>query len=262
MHRSDPFHRGVIVRRLAALLLVAFPAVAAAQSPRRSIDEYSAWLAYTGIHPISKDWRVQIEGQWRQTEGWSQPQQRLFRTALLRVLSPTVRVGAGYAVTRTNPPEEFVVDAQPFNEHRAYQQLDLRQQTGPVLWDHRYRLEQRWGERLSTAGADRGERLGWTYTNRARYFLRTTMAPGGGAPETGESYFVAYDEVFVNFGSQVRNNVFDQNRLFVGAGHRFRPTFGMEAGYLSQIVLRGNGTDVERNHTLLIALFSEFPLRR
>lgn len=262
MHRSDPFHRGVIARRLAAFLLFLLPAAAHAQSLRRTNDENSTWLAYTGVHPISKNWRLQLEAQLRQTEGMSQPQQRLFRTALLRVLSPAVRVGGGYAVTRTYPPDEFVVDAQRFTEHRTYQQLDLRLQTGAVLWDHRYRLEQRWGERLSTTTTNFGERLGWTYTNRARYFLRTIVAPGGGAPEKGEGYFVAYDEVFINFGDQVRNNVFDQNRVFVGAGYRFRPTFGMEAGYLSQIILRGNGTDVERNHTLLIALFSEFPIRR
>lgn len=249
--------RRVVSRSVLALFGTLVPLAAQAQSPRRTIDERSTWLAYTGIHPISPVWRLQLEGQLRQTEGLSQPQQRLFRTALLRVLNPTARVGAGYAATRTYPPEEFVTDPMPFSEHRAYEQLDLRQLVGKVVVDHRYRLEQRWVERLAPSGPERGDRTGWTYTNRARYFLRTFIVPGGGAPSNGKSYFVAYDEIFVNFGEQVRNNIFDQNRFFVGVGHRWSAAFSLEAGYLNQTILRGNGTDVERNHTLLIGLSSE-----
>lgn len=247
---------------LALLLLAGVAASSAAQSPRRTEDETAVWLAYTGVHPIARAWRLQLEAQLRQAESGRQPQQRLYRTALLRVLSPAARLGAGYAFIHTYPPEEFVADPVPVDEHRTYQQLDLRHATGPLLWDHRYRLEQRWQERLGTTGDEAGQRVGWTYTNRARYFLRATVAPGGGAPTSGEPYLVAYDELFVSFGRNVRSNVFDQNRLFGGVGYRLRPTLGLEAGYLNQIVLRANGTDVERNHTLLVGIFSDAPLRR
>jgi hypothetical protein len=73
---------------------------------------------------------------------------------------------------------------------------------------------------------------------------------------------VGSDELFVSFGRNVRSNVFDQNRLFGGVGYRVRATLGVEAGYLNHLVLRGNGTDVERNHTLLIGISSDAPLRR
>jgi hypothetical protein len=117
-------------------------------------------------------------------------------------------------------------------------------------------------ERLGTAGDAAGRRVGWTYTSRARYLLRATVAPGGGPPQAGEAYAVAYDELFVSFGRNVRSNVFDQNRLFAGAGYRLRSTLGVEAGYLNHLVLRANGTDVERNHTLVVGIFSEAALRR
>lgn len=253
-------------RRAAAagllLAAAAAPSCAHAQTGARRVDdEPAAWFAYLGVHPLSPRWRLQLEAQLRQTEGVRQPQQRLYRTALLRVLGPRARVGAGYALVRSYPPDEFVAAPVPFTEHRAYQQLDLNLNAGPVLVDHRYRLEQRFAGRLGV-GAEARRRVGWTYLNRARYLLRATIAPGGGAPTAGEPYLTAYDELFVGFGRNVRNNVFDQNRAFVGVGYRWSPALRAEAGYQNHYVLRASGAEAERNHTLLATVFSEVPLRR
>jgi hypothetical protein len=246
------------VSRILVGVLAFLPTIVIAQTSRRVDDETATWIAYTGVHPLSPNWRLHLEAQLRQTEGAAQPQQRLFRTALLRVLSSTVRVGGGYGFTRAYPPEEFVTNPRPVNEHRTYQQLDLSQPAVPVHVDHRYRLEQRWIRRLPTPTTG----AGWTYTNRARYLVRGFVAPGGGAPSDGEAYFVAYDEVFVNFGKNVRNNVFDQNRAFAGVGYRWSRAVSTEIGYMNQLIVRASGTEVERNHTILIAFSSSVPLRR
>jgi len=246
---------------LFALVAITIASPADAQSPRRTDDETATWLTYTGIHPISERWRWQIEAQLRQTEGAAQPAQRLFRTALLRVLNPVSRVGTGYAFAHTRQPEEFVADPQTFSEHRTYQQFDLRLITGPLVFDNRYRLEQRWLERVGT-GQDAGRHLGWIYTNRARYALRATVVPGGGPPREHRPFVFASNEVFVNFGRNVRNNVFDQNRLAGGVGYRFSRALSAELGYLNQIVLRSTGTDVERNHTMVLGFTSEARIGR
>ena len=246
------------VRTMVTTALLLAPSLAFAQSPRRVKDETATWLAYIGIHPISPTWRLQLEGQLRQTERGQQPQQRLFRTALLRVLNSTARAGAGYAFNRSHPPEEFVANPVPTNEHRTYVQFDMQHSAGPSHIDHRYRLEQRWIERLDASGA----REGWTYTNRARYFLRGFLAPGGGSPGDGEPYLVGFDEIFVNFGENVRNNIFDQNRLFVGGGYRWSRALSVEVGYLNQLIVRPTGTDIERNHTLFVGFVSGAPLRK
>ncbi len=246
------------VSRILAGALLLIPTVAVAQSSRRVDDEAATWVSYIGVHPVSPTWRLHLEAQLRQTEGLVQPQQRLYRTALLRVLNSSVRAGAGYAFTHTYPPEEFVTDPQPVNEQRIYEQLDLNQRVGPVHLDHRYRLEQRWSQRLQTPTTD----AGWTYTNRARYLARGFIAPGGGTAGDGEPYFVAYDEVFINFGKNVRSNVFDQNRVFAGVGYRFSRALTAEVGYMYQLTMRASGTDVERNHTINIGFSSSAPLRR
>ena len=91
---------------------------------------------------------------------------------------------------------------------------------------------------------------------------RVTTSPGGGAPKNGRNYLTAYDEIFINFGRVVRYNVFDQNRLFAGVGYQWSPKLRAEAGYLNQFVLRSNGTDAERNHTLFLGFASDAPLFR
>ena len=129
------------------------------------------------------------------------------------------------------------------------------------MLDHRYRLEQRWVERRSGT-VEESRREAWTYSNRARYLLRGTLAPGGGAPQGGEPYLAAYDELFVGFGRNVRNNVFDRNRAFVGVGYRWGPALGVEVGYLNQYALRASGTEAERNHVVLVNFVSDAPFFR
>lgn len=236
--------------------------LSAQESIRHVVDQPAAWLAFTGINPISEKWRLLSEVQIRQYDGGRQPMQRFFRTGLLRVLTPGVRAGAGYMLAHTSPPEEFVPIVVRFTEHRTFEQFDMNAATGRFAWNHRYRLEQRWLERLGTTGADSAKHLGWNYTNRFRYMARVTTSPGGGPPKNGKPYLSAYDEVFVSFGRVVRYNVFDQNRAFAGVGYQWSPKLRAEFGYLNQFVLRSNGTDAERNNTIFLGFYSDAPFYR
>ncbi|MEO7997978.1 MAG: DUF2490 domain-containing protein [Gemmatimonadaceae bacterium] len=252
---------------LAAFAVSAFAAfdatpLAAQESIRHVVDQPAAWLAFSGANPISDKWRLLSDVQIRQYGAGRQPMQRFFKLGLLRVLTPGVRAGAGYMLAHTSPPEEFVPTVVRFTEHRMFEQFDMNAATGRFAWNHRYRLEQRWLERLGTSGADSATHLGWNYSNRFRYMARVTTSRGGGAPKNGKPYITAYNELFVSFGRIVRYNVFDQNRAFAGVGYQWSPKLRAELGYLNQFVLRGNGTDAERNHTLLLAFSSEAPLYR
>ena len=257
LHRLLPAVTALV---LIAAATPAVPSLAAQETIRHTEDEKGAWLAFTATNPISDKWRLLTEVQIRQYDAGKQPMQRFFRTGLLRVLTPGVRAGAGYLFAHTYPPEEFVPVVTRTSEHRMFEQLDMNATTGRFAWNHRYRLEQRWLERLGTAGADSAQHLGWNYSNRFRYMGRVTTAPGGGAPKNGKPYVTAYDEIFLSFGRVVRYNVFDQNRAFAGVGYQWSPKFRAELGYLNQFVLRSNGTDAERNHILLLGFYSDAPL--
>lgn len=64
--------------------------------------------------------------------------------------------------------------------------------------------------------------------------------------------FMLYDEVFVQFGKAVANkpNVFDQNRLFVGAGYEVFKNVRLQLGYMYLYQERASGKDFDNTNAL------------
>lgn len=99
---------------------------------------------------------------------------------------------------------------------------------------------------------------GYTYRNRLRYFLKASIPIGA---DTRYS-FQLYNELMVNFGKNVQNNLFDQNRAYAALGINVGRTGRLELGYLLQIVQQGSGSVIEYNHALQIGFFSTAPIGR
>lgn len=72
-------------------------------------------------------------------------------------------------------------------------------------------------------------------------------------------YIPIWNEVFFNFGSNVKGNVFDQNRAFIGLGYKLTNTTRMELGYMEQTVQKRGGEIWERNHTMALWIMSKWP---
>jgi hypothetical protein len=58
------------------------------------------------------------------------------------------------------------------------------------------------------------------------------------------------DEVFLGFGKGIGKNILDQNRFIAAVGYQFSPNFNFQMGYLNQFVIKSDGIQMERNHTL------------
>ena len=64
-------------------------------------------------------------------------------------------------------------------------------------------------------------------------------------------YAAVYDELFIGFGKNVNENVFDQNRLGILLGYRYSSKLRIEGGYLNQMVQLSrevNGSNVFQNN--------------
>jgi hypothetical protein len=106
------------------------------------------------------------------------------------------------------------------------------------------------------AGAgDDFELANWRYENRIRYLLRTNIP----LTANGQTYLALWDEVFFNFGQNVSGNDFDQNRAFIGIGHKLTDTTRVEIGYMEQTLNRRGGSIREDNHTITVWLISKWP---
>lgn len=236
------------------------PAAGAQVPVRRPVENTNTWYSVFGEHRIAGRWALWYDVHVRRSgipgATW---QQLLIRPGVVYELTPDARLAAGYAYINTHQYGDDPVPAR-FPEHRLWQHLALSQRTGGFTLANRFRLEQRYLGVMAPLGVPgvEPEVERWRFTQRLRYQFRATRPFGG---PTGP-YVTAFDEVFIGLGRDVQLNIIEQNRLFVGAGWRFSPTFRAETGYMEQQIIRGDGRRVERNHTLVVSVFSTAPFGR
>jgi hypothetical protein len=221
------------------LLLLAFFILATvralAQSERLSEANQIGWYVYEGDHSVGKKWALHTEYQWRRLDFIRSWQQSLARLGVVYQAMNRVQVSAGYTHLTTFPYGEYpIADQGKANpEHRIYQDASLSDTLGIVGLEHRIRLEQRW---LGERAVENGPVSEWAFQNRIRYQLSAAIPLQGATLDDGEFFLSFFDEVFIGFGANVGNNVFNQNRLFGGIGYRFQKHLQVELGYLYQIV--------------------------
>lgn len=218
----------------------------------------NSWFMYFGDHPIKKGpWGLHFDGQFRRQGIGQKWQQLLLRPGVNYDVNKNVQLSGGYAFIRSHPYGDF---PGRFNvpEHRLWEQLILKQRVGKAGLAHRFRLEQRYIGIKDDPGG-REQVLDYIRRNRVRYFIKGTI-PIGGAD--GRYFVGAYNEVMFNFGKNLANNVFDQNRAYLAIGRKIRGLGAVEIGYLQQTVQQGNGRVFEFNHTLQVGLFSSRRLGR
>jgi hypothetical protein len=121
-----------------------------------------------------------------------------------------------------------------FTEHRIFQMATLTDKPGRLDVSHRFMLEQRWIGRYTAPELTREDE--YFFVNRLRYMFRMQCPFKGKTLDDKEFYAAAYDEIFIGFGKNVNENVFDQNRIGLLIGYRFNKTIRMEGGYFNQIL--------------------------
>lgn len=136
----------------------------------------------------------------------------------------------------------------------------LNDAVGRVDVSHRLMLEQRWVGRYTQPDLPRVD--DHLFLNRLRYMLRLQTALNKPKMQDGALYAAAYNEVFLGFGENVNENVFDQNRLGLLMGYRFSKHFRLEGGFFQQLLQLGrevggrnvfqynNGVIVNANYTI------------
>ena len=241
-----------LTRNVVALLC------AASISPLFADDHDSngnVWLNYVGDHPIlGTKWGVHLEAQIRRAEMGDDWQQLLLRPGVKYQLTEATSVTVGYAFVETHRYGDFPA-LRDFPEHRFWQQVQHNRKWMGLDWTHRVRLEQRWiGEMEQDAEGD-WDVANWRFENRIRYMLRATFP----ITPSKDTYLALSNEVFLNFGSNVDGNEFDQNRAFIGIGHKFNATTRLEVGFMEQTLQRRGGKIWEHNHTPVIWLISSHP---
>lgn len=220
------------------------------RAQRQTFTNTNAWFTVNGDVAIDARWGVLFDVSIRRSGPLDQWQAFFARAGVAYALSEHVRVAVGANRSETWPYGELPIPERS-PEWRAWEQVVVSHEVSRVALNHRYRLEQRWQGRRPESGGGIDH---WVRTSRFRYHVRGTVPLRGTSVDPGEAYLTAANELFINFGANIQNNIFDQNRASAAVGWRLSQGLRAEIGFLEQLSLKPNGRDVERNHTLTAAL--------
>ncbi|MBQ4914780.1 DUF2490 domain-containing protein [Maribacter sp. MMG018] len=183
-------------------------------------NELGSWFMYFGTNKISDRWSVHTEAQFRYYETASNFNQLLLRTGINYHINSDAIATLGYGYIDTDPTFEGSLDAANLTEHRIFEQFILKNKVWEFLFEHRYRLEQRFISQTDIL-SDPEQNLDRT-EHRARYRLQVTL------PLTDIFFLNFYDEIFIN----LQNEAFGQNRLYAALGINVTEDLSMQFGYL------------------------------
>lgn len=219
--------------------IVAFTQKGLSQNSRGSDKNTIGWFNNFTTIKFAKKWSAHVEYQWRRENLIKSWQQSLFRTGINYNAGSKLSFRAGYAWVETFPYGDIPLQEAGirFPEHRIFEMATITDNIGIADISHRFMLEQRWIGRYTNTTLTKPD--DFAFLNRVRYMYRMQIALGKKRLEDKTPYAAFYDEVFIGFGKNVKENVFDQNRLALLLGYRFNKTFRIEGGFLQQIVQLG-----------------------
>lgn len=213
-----------------------------------------AWFMYFGLHKISEKMGLHLEAQIRRNELVSKPQQLLFRTGINYHFNSNAFATIGYAFVETHPYGGLPAKSS-FPENRLWEQLQFKNQVNALEMISRFRLEQRF-VKLPVLSGTIYEPGPAVFTNRFRILNRFSIPFKGKSIVDKSLYISVFDEIMVNYGKKVALNIFDQNRIYLALGYKIPKWGRLEVGYLNQLILKGDGKNLENNHNLQVGLTS------
>jgi hypothetical protein len=208
------------------------------------------WISYTGNHLVADKIGIHTEYQWRREDGFTNWQQSLLRIGFDYNLNPTLSSTVGYGWIITFPYGEQPV-VHEFDEHRIWEQVNMKSKFGRFEVQHRYRLEQRFLENWIKDADGNCVKSDNLFRQRIRYRIMI-LVPLTKKELTDNTLFLnVNDEPFIGFGKGIGKNILDQNRFNLALGWRFNKDLNIQVGYLNQFVVKADGVKMERNNTLI-----------
>ena len=206
-----------------------------AQQKRLKDNNSIGWYNIFTTTKLNSKWSVHAEFQFRRVDFGKNGQQNLCRIGINYQPDKSILFRLGYANVETFSYGDYPINAlgKQFTEHRIFEMVSLQNKFHSADFTHRFMLEQRFSGRYSNAALPKEDQ--YLFLNRLRYMFRANIPVGNSKSQRKMPYVGFYDELFVGFGKNVGENIFDQNRIGVLLGYKINDALKLELGYLSQI---------------------------
>src|SRR5205814_7789787 len=102
---------------------------------------------------------------------------------------------------------------------------------------------------------------GYSFNYKLRYNLYYEVPFSKKQTMHGGISFIVNDEVHINFGKQIINNYFDQNRFFVGLKYQTNTHDYLQAGYMNLFQQLAAANSYKDINAVRISYFQNFDFR-
>lgn len=216
------------------------------------------WMAYFNQTRFSDKWGIWADIHLRTKDDWVDGiAQNIFRVGATYYITDNVKLTAGYAYINDLPAAGHKNIA--VYEHRPWQQIQWHTKYGKQKMMQWFRLEERYRRKILN---DDALAEGYNFNWRLRYniWYEIPFYKNGTDPQSWS--FIVNDEVHVNFGKQIVNNYFDQNRFFLGFKYQTGKHSNLQFGYMNWFQQLAAGNRYRNSHIARVFFFQNLDLRK
>jgi hypothetical protein len=229
-----------------------------AQNTKNTAHIEQVWLGYYNQSRLSNKWGIWTDLHLRTKEDFTNNfSQAIIRLGLTYYIDNTTKFTAGYARIFLFPGDNHKDITQP--EHRPWQQLQWHtafRKTRLMQW---IRLDERFRRKIAN---DSTLADGYNFNWRLRYNIWYEIPLYQNGLQPGSVSFILNDELHINFGKEIVNNYFDQNRFFVGLKYQFSGGSNVQAGYMNVFQQLAAGNQYKNINCIRIFFFQNFDFRK
>jgi hypothetical protein len=142
---------------------------------------------------------------------------------------------------------------------RPYIELNNKQVLKRITVSHRYRLESRFFKNNNNNELLRGLSFG---SMRFRYQLGVEVLLNKPKDDKHAIKLKAINEIMLNFGNNIKYNLFDQNRITISLHYAPIKSVAFEVGYVNWFQQRASGSVYFNRNILRIGVVSDIHLSK
>jgi len=250
--------KGSIATAFVLILFIAGLSAEVKAQTKQTESIQQTWVGYFNQTRFTKKWGMWADVHLRTKEDFfTNFSQGIFRLGLTYYITDDAKITAGYAFINHFPADAHKNISQP--EHRPWQQIQWHTRFPKLRLMQWFRLEERWRRKVLN---DDALASGYNFNFRLRYnfFSQFPLSKKKFQPKTLS--FVLNDEVHINFGKQIVNNYFDQNRFFLGFNYHVNKHDNLQVGYMNVFQQLAAGNRYRTMHTGRIFFFHNLDKRK
>lgn len=228
--------------------------VSNAQTGKNVDHQNLFWIRYYNQLEINDKWSIHSEFDNRVFINPIVQNLFVVRVQGRRKFSEQVELGAGFVYFSVATQEPEVNLGFNIPEYRGQQDITWKQNWNKIGLNQRFQIEERFFQNFDREGLTNGTTFFW----RFRYRLQ-----GEYTFWKKENHYlkaILYDEIMINTGKNVVNNMFDQNRIYTGLQYGISSSVAVELGYMNSFQQRATGVDYFDRNIIRFSIYHKLKI--